>query len=133
MSDSRLGSLGMRSLREAAFGDGGVLSVIVPVYNEAGTVAEALRRVVSVAEVREIVVVDDGSGDGTAEILSAEFGVRSAEWKAESTPGGHPHRDRHPHPRPLPHRGGGESILLLRHERNLGKGAAVRTGLAVAR
>jgi glycosyltransferase involved in cell wall biosynthesis len=62
-----------------ARGPGGVpqsdyrkLSVIIPVYNERNTVAEAIRRSRSV-EIpldREIVVVDDGSSDGTTQILS---------------------------------------------------------------
>jgi len=48
------------------------LSVIVPVYNERNTVAEAIRRAraVEIPLDREIVVVDDGSRDGTTQILS---------------------------------------------------------------
>ena len=49
------------------------LSVLVPVYNEAATVAAALKRVLDVdypCEV-EVVVVDDGSVDGTAVLLDA--------------------------------------------------------------
>ncbi len=38
-----------------------VLSVIVPVYNEAGTVDELLRRVMDVPLDKQVVVVDDGS------------------------------------------------------------------------
>ena len=46
-------------------------SVIVPVYNEAGTVAMILNRLRAVDLPLEIVVVDDGSRDGTGGVLSA--------------------------------------------------------------
>jgi glycosyltransferase involved in cell wall biosynthesis len=48
------------------------LSVIVPVYNERNTVAEIVRqmRAVDLPVEREIVIVDDGSGDGTGDVLS---------------------------------------------------------------
>ena len=46
------------------------LSVVVPVYNEQGTVADLLRRVRDVPLSKEILVVDDGSTDGTAEVLA---------------------------------------------------------------
>ena len=45
------------------------LSVVIPVYNEATTIAEVIRRVVAAPVAKEIVVVDDGSTDGTREIL----------------------------------------------------------------
>ena len=89
------------------------LSVIIPVYNEIGTIAEILRRVRSVNLTvlagygpedgttvkfeREIVIVDDGSSDGTREYL------RTLEDSADT--------------------------IVVLHERNQGKGAAVRTGL----
>ena len=41
------------------------LAVLMPVYNEAGTVADVLRRVLAQAAVAEVVVVDDGSTDAT--------------------------------------------------------------------
>lgn len=79
-----------------------ILSVIVPVYNEAATLAEVLARVVEAApENKEILVVDDGSTDGTAAILN--------HWED---------RDR---------------VRVFRHEKNRGKGAAIRTGLAEVR
>ncbi|MGH7138719.1 MAG: glycosyltransferase family 2 protein [Pirellulales bacterium] len=46
-----------------------LLTVIVPVYNEAATVDELLRRVVGVALDLQVIVVDDGSTDGTTTIL----------------------------------------------------------------
>ena len=48
------------------------LSVIVPVYNEASTIREILRQVRAVGLAHEIVVVDDGSTDGTREALEVE-------------------------------------------------------------
>jgi glycosyltransferase involved in cell wall biosynthesis len=46
-----------------------MLSVVIPVYNERGTIEEVLRRVQQVDIVQEIIVVDDGSTDGTREVL----------------------------------------------------------------
>jgi dolichol-phosphate mannosyltransferase len=51
------------------------LSIIVPVYNERNTIQEILRRVraVDIGEIaKEIIVVDDGSTDGTMDILKLE-------------------------------------------------------------
>lgn len=45
------------------------LSVIVPVYNEAKTVRQILEKINSVDLDKEIIVVDDGSNDGTGKIL----------------------------------------------------------------
>jgi glycosyltransferase involved in cell wall biosynthesis len=45
------------------------LTVIVPVYNEAATIAELLRRVLEVPIEKHVIVVDDASTDGTAEVL----------------------------------------------------------------
>jgi len=55
------------------------LSVLIPVYNEARTIDEILRLVARVPIEKEIVVVDDGSTDGTREILErwdGKAGVR---------------------------------------------------------
>lgn len=48
-----------------------LLTVIMPVYNERATIGEAIRRLraVDLPIDHEIVVVDDGSNDGTSEIL----------------------------------------------------------------
>jgi len=45
------------------------LSVIIPVYNEAKTILEVIKKVKEVPFEKEIIVVDDGSTDGTARIL----------------------------------------------------------------
>src|ERR671935_1649317 len=46
-----------------------LLSVVMPVYNERTTVDEIIRRVLAVPLRIELVVIDDGSNDGTTEIL----------------------------------------------------------------
>lgn len=73
------------------------VSVIVPVYNEAHTIKEILRRVEAEDVAGEIIIVDDGSSDGTREILR----ILSDE----------------------------EHIKVFLHDKNQGKGAAVRTGI----
>jgi glycosyltransferase involved in cell wall biosynthesis len=96
----------MRPLGEAAFVENRLLSVIVPAYNEAATVGEVLRRVARVACMMEIIVVDDGSRDGTADVI-ADFRWQISDWM--------------------------RGLRVLRHGTNCGKGAAIRTGLALAR
>jgi len=81
------------------------VSVLVPVYNERFLAAESIRRVLAVRHpsIREleVVVVDDGSTDGTRELLRAMA-------------------QEHP------------AIRYFEHERNRGKGAALKTALAHA-
>ncbi|HEV2236545.1 MAG TPA: glycosyltransferase family 2 protein [Ktedonobacterales bacterium] len=47
------------------------LSVIIPAYNEHRTIAEVVRRVLAQPAVAEVLVVDDGSSDGTADAMRA--------------------------------------------------------------
>jgi glycosyltransferase involved in cell wall biosynthesis len=75
------------------------LSIIIPVYNEKATVLEMLSRVEALPVEKEIVMVDDGSTDGTRELLAA------------LTPG---------------------RAVVVMHDKNQGKGAAIRSGLARA-
>ena len=77
--------------------------MLVPVYNERGTVERALEELLAThisEDGWEIVVVDDGSTDGTDVLL------RGRQWP--------------------------EHVHVLQHDRNRGKGAALRTALAGA-
>jgi glycosyltransferase involved in cell wall biosynthesis len=47
------------------------LSVVMPVYNERATLREVVRKVLSVPLEVELITVDDGSQDGSREILAA--------------------------------------------------------------
>src|SRR3989338_3301179 len=71
------------------------LSIIIPAYNEKSTIEEIIRRVkaVTLPLEKEIIAVDDGSKDGTREMLKSIPGIR-----------------------------------YIFHEKNLGKGGAVKTG-----
>jgi glycosyltransferase involved in cell wall biosynthesis len=79
------------------------LSILVPVYNEARTIRQVLDRIsrVSFPTRTEIVIVDDGSTDGTVQLL-----------------------------RELP---SSPHVQAVFHERNQGKGRAIRTALEHAR
>jgi glycosyltransferase involved in cell wall biosynthesis len=49
------------------------LSVLMPVYNEARTIRNIVERVRRVNLKKEIIIVDDGSSDGTVEVLKSEM------------------------------------------------------------
>jgi len=76
------------------------LSVVMPVYNERDTLEEIVRQVLATRLAHEIVMVDDGSTDGTREIMQ--------QWEND------------------------QRVKVIYHERNMGKGSAVRTGFQAA-
>ena len=76
------------------------LSVVVPVYNERETVRTILARILATPHPKEVLLVDDGSSDGTRDVLK--------EIEAENNP----------------------NVRVLYHAVNQGKGAALRTGFA---
>jgi glycosyltransferase involved in cell wall biosynthesis len=51
------------------------LSILIPIYNERATILEILKRVQAVPFEKEIIAVDDGSTDGTRELLAQAQGV----------------------------------------------------------
>jgi glycosyltransferase involved in cell wall biosynthesis len=59
-----------------------VLSVVVPAYNEAKTIASVLEKVLAQPSVREVIVVDDCSSDGTWELLQ---NLASSNSKIQAT------------------------------------------------
>ena len=79
----------------------GCVSVIVPVYNEVAHVDALLQAIHASPVKKEIIIVDDGSTDGTREKLQAM---------------------------PL-----ANDVTVVFHEKNCGKGAAIRTALQYAR
>ncbi len=96
------------------------LSIVIPVYNERATIEEILRRVEEVPLDKEIVIVDDASTDGTRELLE-----RHLKGSADGTAGPVTASQRSiPKVR--------NTIRILFHDRNRGKGAALRTGFTVA-
>jgi glycosyltransferase involved in cell wall biosynthesis len=106
-----------------------LLSIIIPVYNERHTLGSILAAVSrALPGVRkEIVVVDDGSCDGTREWLKACFpdGLRAGSGVGVGGAGDlvfSPPSDK-----------AQITVEPIYHPRNLGKGAALRTGLAAMR
>lgn len=61
-----------------------LLTVIVPVYNEAATIDELLRRVIAIPLDMQVVVVDDGSSDATTSVLEGWEGHQFVELLAHS-------------------------------------------------
>jgi glycosyltransferase involved in cell wall biosynthesis len=78
------------------------LSVLIPVYNETKTLLEIIERVRDIDVPKEIIMVDDGSTDGTVEIFKTQVEGKFPDVK------------------------------VFYHEKNKGKGAAIRTAIAQA-
>lgn len=72
------------------------LSVVMPVYNEKEYIVRIIEKVLALDFVKELIVVDDRSTDGTREVL------RNATFDGR--------------------------VRIYYHDRNMGKGAALRTG-----
>jgi glycosyltransferase involved in cell wall biosynthesis len=51
------------------------VSFLIPAYNEAATIVEVLDRVDALPFEKQVIVVDDGSTDGTADLVAARDGV----------------------------------------------------------
>lgn len=100
MSSTESNNLGLSRDQEEGQRYPPCLSVVVPVYNEAGTLAEVVGKLLKVPCLLEIVIVDDCSTDGTSPIA-----LQLAETHTQ--------------------------VRLVRHERNAGKTAALRTGFAL--
>ena len=98
-------------------GKGPRVSVVVPVFNERATIEEILRRIQAVDLDKEIIIVDDGSTDGTKEIIAA-LAARAA-----------PNLPRLPQSRELR----ADNVRVFFQGRNQGKGAALRRGFQEAR
>lgn len=80
------------------------LNVIIPVYNESSTIREILRKVTQISLVKEVVIVDDYSIDGTRSILK--------EIESEHTKSYYPYK-----------------LKVIYQDKNIGKGSAIRRGI----
>ena len=104
--ESQLGATACRQLGFYVIPEDLLLSVVIPIYNEAETLAELVDRVCAVPIRKELVLVDDSSDDATPEVLESIVSrLRDDEWNR---------------------------VVVHRHEVNRGKGAALRTGFAEA-
>jgi glycosyltransferase involved in cell wall biosynthesis len=98
-----------------------LISVIIPAYNEINTISHVIKKVEETHYNKEIIIVDDGSKDGTREYLSSRFKVQDPGL----TPSAVPVLDKG--------KGGfSTDVKIIFHEKNMGKGAAIRSGIKAA-
>jgi glycosyltransferase involved in cell wall biosynthesis len=97
-----------------------LVSVIMPVYNERKTIQTIVERVQKVAIPKVLIIVDDGSVDGTREWLYEQFGQASSDEEARQKKSCESLAD-------CP------QVRVLTHRNNQGKGAALKTGFRHAR
>ena len=71
LSEVLIQPMGQRSIDLAPRNGQLALSVIIPSYNEKTTILEILRRVKLEDSIHEVIIVDDGSTDGTRDVLAA--------------------------------------------------------------
>ncbi len=98
------------------------LYIVIPVYNEEATLLECLGRVAAAAVPagwsKHLILVNDASTDGARSLLERQFAAETAEREKDASPiPGHP-----------PAASAFSAVKTLHHERNRGKGAAIRTG-----
>jgi len=60
---------GIDRTNRSAIDNSSMLSVVVPDFNDEGSVSEVVRRLLEIPFNLEIIIVNDGSTDGTAAIL----------------------------------------------------------------
>ena len=97
------------------------LSILVPCYDEKSLVLELLDLVgAAMPEIeKEIILVDDGSKDGTRDVLTGRFGPASMESELIADPARLVRK-------PL---SSTAAIGIIFHDRNKGKGGAIQTAM----
>jgi glycosyltransferase involved in cell wall biosynthesis len=98
--DSKTNTVLVKEKKALEFVSERCLSVIVPIYNEEGTIDTVLSRILAQPSVEQIIAVDDGSTDRSRELLR--------RWQLQE-----------------------KRTQVVFHDRNFGKGAAIRSALAL--
>ena len=95
------------------------VSILIPAYNEQSTILKVLRKLVQLEiALHEIIIVDDGSTDGTAERVEHWLANNTEHWLANNTEHGLANNTEHG-------LAGKPKIRLIRQPRNMGKTAAI--------